>query len=317
MLYAACVLLAATAASEAQGLQDLFGFGRTDPGSPPAADAAASSPAVVAPEEAAPAQQNAAPRRARRAFRSHEATPPGRRGSGDAFKDGQGGSLGERINGNTVAIMSGDLNATYATLADDLSAVLDGDDLRILPVIGKGGAQNIRDVRFMKGVDLGITQSNLLTQFKKTNQIGPIDDKIVYLAKLFNEEMHVIVRADNVAALADLAGKSVNFGETGSGTQLTARDLFSRLGIKVAEVNMDQARALHELKAGRIAATVLISGKPVTARVDAVRRGRASDCCRCPIRRNCRTTICPPRCRRPTIPVSSISRSTPSRSARS
>ncbi len=108
------------------------------------------------------------------------------------------GSVGERINANTIAIVSGNPNATYMTIAYDMSAVLDdGDDFRILPVIGKGGGQNIKDVRFLKGVDLGITQSNLLPYYKRTNEIGPVDDKIVYIAKLFNEEAHLIVRADS------------------------------------------------------------------------------------------------------------------------
>ncbi|WP_216072846.1 hypothetical protein, partial [Acinetobacter baumannii] len=71
------------------------------------------------------------------------------------------GSVGERANANTVAIISGNLNATYLSIAYDLSAVLDdGDVFRVLPVVGKGGGQNIKDVRFMKGVDLGITQLN-------------------------------------------------------------------------------------------------------------------------------------------------------------
>ena len=128
------------------------------------------------------------------------------------------GTLGERINANTIAIMSGNPNATYMSIAYDMSAVLDdGDEFRILPVIGKGGGQNIKDVRFLKGVDLGITQSNLLGYYKRTNEIGTIDDKIVYIAKLFNEEMHLIVRADGgITSLADLAGKKVNFSDVGS-----------------------------------------------------------------------------------------------------
>src|SRR6476469_9829330 len=93
------------------------------------------------------------------------------------------GTLGERVNSNTIAIISGNPNATYMTIAYDMSAVLDdGDDFRILPMIGKGGGQHIKDVRFLKGVDLGITQSNLLPYYKKTNEIGLIDDKIVYIA---------------------------------------------------------------------------------------------------------------------------------------
>jgi TRAP transporter TAXI family solute receptor len=139
----------------------------------------------------------------------------------------------------------------------------DGDEFRILPVIGKGGGQNIKDVRFLKGVDLGITQSNLLPYFKKTNEIGTIDDKIVYIAKLFNEEMHLIVRADSgITSIEQLAGKRVNFSDVGSGTQLSTRDIFERLGIKAEEVNMGQADAFEKLKSGEIAATILIAGKP-------------------------------------------------------
>jgi uncharacterized protein len=179
------------------------------------------------------------------------------------------GALGERINANTIAVISGNLNATYVTIAYDLSAVLDdGDEFRVLPVIGKGGGQNIKDVRFLKGVDLGITQSNLLGYYKRSNEIGPIDDKIVYIAKLFNEEMHLIVRADSgITSIEQLAGKRVNFSDAGSGTQLSTRDIFERLGIKAEEVNMGQGDAFEKLKAGEIAATILIAGKPAGSMV--------------------------------------------------
>jgi TRAP transporter TAXI family solute receptor len=173
-------------------------------------------------------------------------------------------TIGTRINSNTVSIVSGNLNGTYLTIAYDLSAVLDdGDNLRILPIIGKGGGQNIRDVRFLKGVDIGITQSNLLSVFRRTNEIGAIDDKIYYIARLFNEELHLVVRADSgITSIEQLAGKKVNFSDVGSGTQLSSRDIFSRLGIKITEENMGQKDAFEALKSGAIAASILIAGKP-------------------------------------------------------
>ncbi len=175
--------------------------------------------------------------------------------------------LGDASNQNTVGVVSGNINGTYLAIAYDLSAVLDdGDHLRILPIIGKGGGQNIRDVRFLRGVDLGITQANLLNLYRHSNEIGPVDDKFVYIAKLFNEEMHVVVRADSgIATIEELAGKRVNFSDLGSGTQLTTRDVFQRLGVKAEEVNMGQADALEKLRRGEIAATVLIAGKPAGA----------------------------------------------------
>jgi TRAP transporter TAXI family solute receptor len=176
-------------------------------------------------------------------------------------------SVSERINANTIAIVSGNPNGTYLAIAYDLSAVLnDGTNFRVLPVIGEGGGQNIKDVRFLKGVDLGITQVNLLHYYKRNNEIGPIDDKIVYIAKLFNEEMHLIVRADGgITSIEQLAGKRVNFSDVGSGTQLATGDIFARLGIKAEEVNMGQADAFEKLKSGEIAASVLIAGKPAAS----------------------------------------------------
>jgi TRAP transporter TAXI family solute receptor len=178
--------------------------------------------------------------------------------------DGQAASkLGYQINKDTVGIISGNPNGTYLRLAYDMSAVLDSDELRVLPIIGAGGGGNIKDVRFLKGIDLGITQSVLLNRFKRTNEIGPIDDKIVYIAKLNNEEMHLIVRSDSgINSIEDLAGKKVNFSDIGSGTQLSTQEIFSLLKIKPIEVNMGQADAFEAMKRGEIAATILIAGKP-------------------------------------------------------
>ena len=259
------VLLLVPTTGQSQGLQELFGFRPADPNAAQTTQTNDATPAPAATDGAPAAQENASQRRPRRAARSGEGKPA-RRSGGEAYKNGQGGSLGERTNSNTVAIISGDRGATSAAVADDLSAVLDSNDLRILPILGKGGAQNIRDVRFMKGVDLGITQSNLLGHFKRSNEIGPIDGEIVYLAKLFNEEMHIVVRTDGgPASLDELSGQRVSFGEAGSGTQMSAREVFGRLGVKPVEVNLDQAQALQELEAGRLAASVIVSGKPVSA----------------------------------------------------
>jgi len=176
-------------------------------------------------------------------------------------------ALSERINNNTVSVIAGELGSTDLAIAHELSLVLDdGDNLRIMPMVGAGGGRNIRDLRFMKGADLAITQPSLLARMRQSGDIGAIDDKIVYLAKLFNEEMHLVVRADaGVASIQHLAGRTVNLGEAGSGTQSIARDVFTRLGIAVREVNMTERAAIEGLRTGDIDATIVIGGKPVPA----------------------------------------------------
>ena len=73
-------------------------------------------------------------------------------------------ALTDKVNQNTVTVISGNPNGTYLYLAYDMSAVLDyGTDLRVLPIIGKGGYQNVMDVLHLRGIDLCITQSNIMT----------------------------------------------------------------------------------------------------------------------------------------------------------
>jgi uncharacterized protein len=172
----------------------------------------------------------------------------------------------EQPNQNTIGIISGSPNSddTYLLTAYDLAEVLnDGDDLRILPVAGVGGPRNIRDVRILKGIDIGLTQSSILNNFRTTNErLGHFDDKIVYLAPLFTEEVHLVARSD-VTSLAQLQGQKVNLDAKASGTSYTLRDVFDRLGIKVEEVSMSQVDAFEKLKSGEIAATAVVAGKPV------------------------------------------------------
>jgi uncharacterized protein len=177
------------------------------------------------------------------------------------------GTLGERINTNTIAIVSGNINAAWLTIAYDLSAVLDrGDEFRVLPVIGRGGEQNVRDVRYLKGIDLGITVTPVLTGFRRSGELGNIDDKIVYITKLFNQEMHVLVRADSgITSLEQLRGKTLNFSDVGSATQLSSREVFRRLGIEVKEINTGQADAYEAMKRNEIAGTVLFNAMPAPA----------------------------------------------------
>lgn len=177
------------------------------------------------------------------------------------------GTLGERINTNTIAIVSGNINAAWLTIAYDLSAVLDnGNDFRVLPVIGRGGAQNVRDVRYLKGIDLGITVTPVLTKFRASGELGNIDDKVVYITKLFNQEMHVLVRADSgITSLEQLRGKAVNFSDAGSATQQSAREVFKRLNIEVKEVNTGQADAYEAMKRNEMAGTILSNAMPSPA----------------------------------------------------
>jgi TRAP transporter TAXI family solute receptor len=168
----------------------------------------------------------------------------------------------EQVNKGTVGIISGGIDGTYIRIATDLASVLDnGDDLRVLPIMGKGSVQNIDDVLYLKGIDVGIVQSDVFAFVKRENKHPTIDQRIHYITKLYNEEFHLFARKSIETADA-LAGKKVNFGVQGSGTYMTAEIVFETLGIDVVPVSYDQGLALEKVKTGEIAATVYVAGKP-------------------------------------------------------
>ena len=171
-------------------------------------------------------------------------------------------------NKGAVGVISGGISGTYIRIAADLSAALDTEgELRVIPIIGQGSVQNISDVLYMKGVDIGIVQSDVLEHLKRTGSHGDIENSLRYITKLYNEEFHLVAR-DDVRSVADLAGKKVNFGVEGSGTFMTASIVFNALGVNVTPTSFGQAQALDKVKSGEIAAMVYVAGKPTSAFID-------------------------------------------------
>jgi uncharacterized protein len=170
--------------------------------------------------------------------------------------------LRERVNKGTVRLISGGVDGTYIRIAADLANVLDRrEDLRILPIVGKGSVQNITDILYLRGTDIGIVQSDVLAYMKKGGIHPTIDKRIRYITKLYNEEFHLLT-AGEVNSFEDLAGRKVNFGPQGSGTYMTASTVFDILGIDVEPTTDDYALALEKLTAGDIAAMIYVAGKP-------------------------------------------------------
>ncbi len=177
-------------------------------------------------------------------------------------------SRSDQVNNGRVGLISGGIGGTYIRIATDLASVLNGlDNMRILPIVGQGSVQNITDILYLKGVDVGIVQSDVLAYIKARGLHRNIDRRIQYITKLYNEEFH-LVGGREIEDIRDLEGKRVNFGVAGSGTFMTATTVFEKLGINVIPVNHDQALAIEKLRNGEIAATVFVAGKPASAVAD-------------------------------------------------
>jgi TRAP-type uncharacterized transport system substrate-binding protein len=84
-------------------------------------------------------------------------------------------STRERPNANTVTVMTGTIGGTYVQFGADLASVLDdGDQMRVLPIVGRGSVQSIADILFLKGVDLGIMRADTLDYLERKGYTGNI-----------------------------------------------------------------------------------------------------------------------------------------------
>ena len=168
----------------------------------------------------------------------------------------------QRMNEWTVGLAGGLLEGTFIRFAAEIAKVLDDPpNLRVLPVVSNGAVGNVEDLLYLKGIDVAITQADVLDYFKRDGKNASIGDRVNYIIRFFLAEVHVYARPE-IKRIEDLAGKNVSFNTVGSAANLTGGILFDRLGINAQRVYMNNSIALEKMRTGEISAIVHVVGKP-------------------------------------------------------
>lgn len=172
----------------------------------------------------------------------------------------------QRVNDNVLFLMGGQPGATFSQLAHDISVVVeDGNNLRVLPVIGGAAVQNVEDVLYLRSIDMAITTQEAMNHLKATGELGAhLDQQLTYIATLFPNPLHILARG-GATNIRDLNGKRVNFNNKGSATAQFVPKIFKTLGVDVEEFYMAQGDALEKLRRGEIDATICSCPAPVPA----------------------------------------------------
>jgi TRAP-type uncharacterized transport system substrate-binding protein len=177
-----------------------------------------------------------------------------------------------RVNAGAVSILVSGSTCTCARLAEDIRNVVNDVNnprpggVRLVPVLGEGGLQNLKDTLFLRGINMAMVDESTLKVLKQRNPraYGDIDDRLRYITKLYDAELHIVAKKDT-KSLADLAGKTINFDYKDSETDLIASRIFDTLKIKVNVTYDDQRFALKRLLSGEIAAVAVSTGAPQEA----------------------------------------------------
>jgi uncharacterized protein len=167
----------------------------------------------------------------------------------------------DSMNNNTITILGASLSGAYIKIVEDIAkASSDGDKLRVVPMVGEGGSQNIRDLLYLRGVDAGILMSTSMDVYKGKPLYGNLPARLQYIARLYEEEFH-IVGGPAILSVSDLDGKRVGFH---GGAFVSGQELFAKLKVKPGQaVQVDFFKGLEQVKTGEIAAIVRATASPM------------------------------------------------------
>jgi TRAP-type uncharacterized transport system substrate-binding protein len=174
-----------------------------------------------------------------------------------------------QANDIAVSIIVSGLTCTCARFAEDIRNVVNDlrpDGLRVLPVLGVGGLQNLNDVLFLKNVDMGVVDEDNLALLKKRDPqlYASVEQNVQYITKLYNSELHVLAR-NEIKSYDDLRGKKVNFNLKDSQTEVSAEIIFEMLKIGVERTNYDNDEAIKRVRSGELSAMIILTGAPQAA----------------------------------------------------
>jgi uncharacterized protein len=182
----------------------------------------------------------------------------------NAARQQQQPTFQKQHNDGALMILGGHPGTTYFSMARDIAAALGGnEELRLLPIDTGGGTENLRDLLYLRGVDMALLPSNALVQVNATAMFGAnLSQRLTYITQLYSEEVHVLVRPD-ILSFEQLRGMKIAVPPRDGNAEFTFRDLLRRNRMQVEMVRMSAPDAIDEVRSGALAGLVLTGAKPL------------------------------------------------------
>ena len=167
-------------------------------------------------------------------------------------------------NAGRIGLLSESSVGTAVQVGDEIARKLDGQSkLRIVQYLSNGTVQNLNDLLNFRFADMAILNSDVLISEKLRNPDYTRLEDVKYLARLFTNELHVIVRDDsNINTIYELSGRNISIGNNDSGTSLTSRLVLRSLGVRPRAVELPTRDSIAALKRGDLDAAFVLAGKP-------------------------------------------------------
>lgn len=164
-----------------------------------------------------------------------------------------------------LGVVTGPVTGTYYAFGNDIAKVAAGNGVELDIKESNGSIENIKRINSRENAALGIVQSDVLGFLSRSTQAESrrFASNLRMVLPFYQEEAHVLAGAD-IKDFAELNGKRVAIGEEGSGSWLTAMNLFAIYNIKPAEMlRLAPPEAVLAVLTGKADAMIFVGGKPV------------------------------------------------------
>ena len=179
------------------------------------------------------------------------------------------------LSGTALAEMTfttGGTSGTYYAYGNVLAQyITNNTDLAVTAIAGNGSAANI-DLLDLGDAQLGFVQNDVANYayngIRFEQYEGMPVDTFTALAALYAETVQVVTCNPEIKTVADLKGKNVSIGSSGSGVYFNALDFLAGYGMTEADIvpqYLSFGDSAEALKDGKIDAAFVVAGAPTPA----------------------------------------------------
>ena len=173
--------------------------------------------------------------------------------------------------GTELKFRTGGDQGTYYAFGNVLAQAITShsDNTKVTAVVSNGSQDNIEQMQ-MNVAQLGFVQSDVMSYAYNGERLFdgmPVTD-FSTVAALYMEQVQIVTCDPEIKTVADLEGKTVSIGASGSGVYYNALDILGAYGLTEDDINaqyQDFGTSADSLQDGKIDAAFVVAGAPTVA----------------------------------------------------
>lgn len=171
-----------------------------------------------------------------------------------------------------LTFTTGGAAGTYYAFGNVLAQyITNKTDVAVTAIVGNGSAANI-DLLDLGEAQLGLVQNDVASYaLNGIRQYEAPITSFTALASLYAETVQLVTCDPNIKSVADLKGKNVSIGSSGSGVYFNALDFLAAYDLTLDDINPQYQSfgdSAESLKDGKIDAAFVVAGAPTPAVTD-------------------------------------------------